>query len=276
MSNNKDVLAVAGMHGRAARFSRLFDALVVTAVILLFMGIIHLHMALTVGDWDMFIDWKDRQYWPLVMPISLIMLPAALQAAFWIHFRLPIGATVGAVVLIIGAWIARYFGWHIWAYFPFPMIIPSHILAGAVMMDCVLVITQSAFFTAIGGGFLFSLLFYPSNYASLAPYYLPVEHMNSVASVADMVGYAFPRSGTPEYIRIIERGTLRTFGDGVIWVSAAFAGFICILLHFIWWRIGAMMASAKFLPNTTFVSGLMGVKPNETTERPAGVVGAGE
>ena len=48
-------------HTESARVSRTFDVLVVVAVILLFMGAIHLHMELLVGDWDMFIDWKDRQ-----------------------------------------------------------------------------------------------------------------------------------------------------------------------------------------------------------------------
>ncbi|MFO1353084.1 MAG: methane monooxygenase/ammonia monooxygenase subunit A [Gammaproteobacteria bacterium] len=64
---NRQVLEAAGLAPEAARLSRIWDFLVVAAVILLFMGAIHLHVMLTVGDWDMFIDWKDRQFWVLVM-----------------------------------------------------------------------------------------------------------------------------------------------------------------------------------------------------------------
>jgi methane/ammonia monooxygenase subunit A len=272
MKNNRQILEVAGIGPKGARYSRIFDFMVVTAVILLFAGVIHLHSALTVGDWDMFIDWKDRQYWPLVTPISMIMLPAALQAAFWTHFRLPIGATVGGVVFMLAVWIARYFAWHVWAYYPFPMMVPNQILAGCMMMDAILVITASSFFTSIIGGFFFSLLFYPGNFSALGAYYLPVAHLDSVASVADLVAYVYPRSGTPEYIRIVERGTLRTFGDHVIWVSAAFGGFICIIMHFLWWKIGTVMATDKFIENDVRVKRLMGIKDGLGATNSAGGV----
>ena len=262
--NDEAVLAVAGIRGQTKKYSRMWDFMVVVAVILLFMGVIHLHVMLSVGDWDMFVDWKDRQYFPLVVPISMLMLPAGLQAVFWINFRLPIGATVGGVVLLLATWITRIVGWHIWAYFPFSMVLPSHMLAGCLMLDAVLVVTQSAFFTSVGGAFLFGFLFYPSNYAALAPYYLPVNHMNSVASVADVIGYVFSRSSTPEYIRIIERGTLRTYESGVTWLSALFAGFVCIGVHALFWQLGAFMSSTKFLPGSKIVARMTGVRANKT------------
>src|SRR5262245_17978101 len=81
------VIEIAGLTPEAAKYSRIFDFLVVFAVITLFAGAIHLHVMLTVGDWDMYVDWKDRQFWPLVMPISMIMFPAALQSIFWSNFR---------------------------------------------------------------------------------------------------------------------------------------------------------------------------------------------
>lgn len=270
MSKNDEwVLSVAGIRGRAAKYSRIWDFLVVTAVVLLFMGVIHLHVMLSVGDWDMFVDWKDRQYFPLVVPISMIMIPAGLQAVFWINFRLPIGATVGGVVLLLATWITRIVGWHLWAYFPFSMVTPSHMLAGCLMLDAVLVVTQSAFFASVGGAFLFGLLFYPSNYVALAPYYVPVENMKSVASMADLIGYVFSRSGTPEYIRIIERGTLRTFESGVTWLSALFAGFVCIGVHAIFWQIGAFASSTRFLPGSKVVAQLMGVQANKSDIDPS-------
>ena len=257
--NSREILAVSGLSPEAAKLSRIWEWSVVAAVVLLFMGAIHLHVMLSVGDWDMFIDWKDRQYWVLVTPVSMIMIPAALQGVFWHYFRLPIGATLGAVLLIIATWIARIVGWHLWGYFPFSMSIPATMLAGAMALDAILLIVRNPLLASTFGGFTFALLFFPSNWASLAAYYLPVEHQGMVASVADMIGYVFPRSGTPEYIRMIERGTLRTFEGTSIWVSSAFAGFICIFMHMIWWRIGMAFSTQRFVPNSKRMKQMMGL-----------------
>ncbi len=262
----KTVIEVAGLDPAAARMSRMFDILVVAAVVFLFAGAIHLHVMLTVGDWDMFADWKDRQYWPLVFPISAIMFPAALQAVFWTFFRLPIGATVGATVLLLATWITRAFNWYVWAGFPFTMSIPSQVLAGAILMDVALLVLRNGLFTSIFGGFVFAFVFWPSNYAILAPYYQPVNHQGMMASVADMVGYAFTRSNTPEYLRIIERGTLRTFGGSVAWISAVFAGFICIFVHQLWWQLGLWASQATFLENSPIITSFMGIKSERRQE----------
>ena len=64
-------------------------------------------------------------------------------------------------------------------------------------------------------------------------------------------------------LRIIERGTLRTFGTSVSWVSAAFAGFICIFLHQLWWQLGVFASQATFLKNSDAVKSFMGVKQQD-------------
>lgn len=257
--NSRAILDVAGLTPEAARLSRIWDWCVVAAVALLFMGAIHLHVMLTVGDWDMFVDWKDRQFWVLVTPVSMIMIPAALQGVFWHYFRLPIGATLGAVLLLVATWITRLVAWHWWGYFPFSMSVPATMIAGALALDAILLIVRSSLLVSLFGGMAFAVLFYPSNWASLAAYFLPVEHQGMVASVADMIGYAFPRSGTPEYIRMIERGTLRTFEGTSVWVSSFFAGFICIFMHMLWWRIGLAFSTQKFVANSKMVRRMMGL-----------------
>jgi len=257
--NSRAILDVAGLSPDAARLSRIWDWCVVVAVALLFMGAIHLHVMLTVGDWDMFVDWKDRQFWVLVTPVSMIMIPAALQAVFWHYFRLPIGATLGAVLLLVATWITRLVAWHWWGYFPFSMSVPAEMVAGALALDAILLIVRNPLLTGLFGGMAFAVLFYPSNWASLAAYFLPVEHQGMVASVADMIGYAFPRSGTPEYIRMIERGTLRTFEGTSVWVSSFFAGFVCIFMHMLWWRIGLAFSTQKFVANSKMVRRMMGL-----------------
>jgi|688.fasta_scaffold85816_5 methane/ammonia monooxygenase subunit A len=257
------VVQAAGLSPGAARVSRLFDLLVVIAVVLLFTGAIHLHVMLLAGDWDMFTDWKDRQFWPLVMPVVMIMFPAALQAVFWNYFRLPIGATVGAVCLMLAVSITRPMQFMVWTDYPLNMVLPAQMIAGALVMDMMLMIFRNALFTAIFGGFAFAFLFYPSNYIIMAPYYVPAAHQGMMASMADMIGYVYPRSATPEYIRIIERGTLRTFGDSASWVSALFSGFICIFMHYGWWKLGMIMSSATFLPNNKKVMAMMGIRADQ-------------
>jgi hypothetical protein len=32
------------------------------------------------------VDWKDRQWWPLVTPLMMITFPAAVQAVLWSNF----------------------------------------------------------------------------------------------------------------------------------------------------------------------------------------------
>lgn len=258
------VIAAAGLSPAAASASRIFDILVVIAVVLLFTGAIHLHTMLLAGDWDMFTDWKDRQYWPLIMPFVLIMFPAALQAVFWTYFRLPIGATVAATCLMLAVSITRPVQFMVWTDYPLNLVLPAQMIASAIVLDVVLLVFRNALFTAIFGGFAFAFIFYPANYIIMAPFYVPVEHQGMIASVADMIGYVFPRSATPEYIRIIERGTLRTFGDSVSWVSALFSGFICIFMHYLWWKLGLVMSSVKFLPNNQRVMGMMGLKAPAT------------
>ena len=254
------VIGVSGLSPQAAKYSRMFDWMVVACVVLLFTGAIHLHVMLTVGDWDMFADRKDRQYWPLLTPVSMIVFPAALQAVFWTNFRLPIGATVAAVCYMLGVAITRYVQWHLWTGYPFTMSLPSEMITGALCMDVALIVTRNFLFTAIFGGFAFAFMFWPANYTIFAPYYQPVSNMGSMASVADLIGYVFPRSATPEYIRIIERGTLRTFGASVSWVSAVFAGFICIFMHILWWQVGRLASSTRWIPMGSYFRGLMGVR----------------
>jgi methane/ammonia monooxygenase subunit A len=232
-----------------AALSHTFDILVVIIMFIAVTAAFHLHFMLTVGDWDFWVDWKDREYWVTVTPIVLIMFPAALQYVFWEKFRLPIAATVAMLALTVGIWISRTFGFEMWSYFPLSLVWPATMIAGGLVLDAVLLLTGNALLTAIVGGMSFGLLFYPTNWPLLAPYRLPMEAMNSMVSVGDYIGYAFTRTSTPEYLRFIERGTLRTFGGHAAVVSAFFSGFVCILTYLLWWYIGKVLALVITVPN---------------------------
>jgi methane/ammonia monooxygenase subunit B len=233
----------------AARVSRTFDFLVAAAIFIVLVAAYHIHVELTIGDWDFWVDWKDREFWPTFTPVLLITFPAAVQYVLWTYFRLPIGATLCCLGLLIGEWIVRVHGFHIWAWFPFTLIWPATMLPGAIALDLVLMLSGNFIMTGIFGGMLFALLFYPANWPMLAAYRLPLEHIGSLLTVGDMIGYVYPRSSMPEYLRIIERGTLRTFGGHSAVVSAFFSGFMCILMYFVWWYIGKLLATTAFIPS---------------------------
>jgi methane/ammonia monooxygenase subunit A len=247
-SNDAAVIKAAGMSPQVAAWSRSFDMLIIVIGAFLVWAVTHINFLLLGGDWDFFIDWKDRQYWILITPIVSIMMAAAFQAIFWNMFRLPIGATASALLILIGVWIVRYHSWQGMAFFPISLVVPATCLLGAIALDCILVLTRSWVLTGVFGGALFGLMYFPANWIYLAPYFQPVEHMGQLTSIADLIGYTFPRSGTPEYIRIIERGTLRTFQDSAMWVSAFFSAFVCIFVYVIFWNIAVAACGTKYIP----------------------------
>jgi methane/ammonia monooxygenase subunit A len=245
--NDAAVLSAAGMSRQAAIWSRKFDILVIIVAAFFVASVVYINFLLFAGDWDFFIDFKDREYWVVIYPIVQIMMVAAFQAIFWNLFRLPVGATACAVMMTLLVWLERYQSWGGLSYFPITLVAPSTFFAGALILDGMLCVTRSFLVTGLFGGALFGLTFYPSNWAFFAPYFQPVKLMDSVVPLASMIGYEFARTGTPEYVRLIERGTLRTFGSPV-WVSVFFSTFVCILQYLFWWLVGALAAKAAFIP----------------------------
>jgi len=104
-TNDRAVLDLSGLSPQSERWSRTFDLLIVVIAAFLVWAVSHINFLLFAGDWDFFIDWKDRQYWVLIYPISVIVTAAAFQAIFWHLFRLPIGATASMLLLLLSVWI---------------------------------------------------------------------------------------------------------------------------------------------------------------------------
>ena len=223
------------------------DLLLVIALFLIMIGGYHVHAMLTMGDWDFWIDWKDRRFWPTVLPIMLVTFPAAAQYYFWVHFRLPFGATFLALALMTGEWIDRYVSFWGWTFFPITLCWPTSIIPMALYLDIVLLLSKSWVITAIVGSMGFSLLLYPNNWVILAPYHQASEQYGILMSLADIIGFRYVRTSMPEYIRIIERGTMRTFGKDVVGVAAFFAGFVSIIVYFVWWNVGKMFSTVKYM-----------------------------
>ena len=237
-------------HAEAVKVSRTIDYLGLFILFFVITGGYHVHAMLTMGDWDFWADWKDRRLWVTVTPIMLVTFPAAIQAVIWEHFKLPFGATLAVLGLLFGEWVNRYFNFWGWTYFPINFVFPAILTPGAIMLDGVLLLTGSYLATAVFGATLFGLLFYPGNWVIIAGLHMPVEYHGMLMSIADIQGYHYVRTGTPEYIRMIEKGTLRTFGKDVAPVSAFFSAFVCILIYFIWHFIGRWFGTTKFLQQT--------------------------
>jgi len=91
------------------------------------------------------------------------------------------------------------------------------------------------------------LLFYPGNWPVIAPLHVPVEYNGMMMTLADLQGYHYVRTGTPEYIRMVEKGTLRTFGKDVAPVSAFFSGFVSIIIYFLWHFFGRWFSKTDFI-----------------------------
>jgi len=237
-------------HAEAVQVSRAIDYLGLFILFFVVLGGFHVHAMLTMGDWDFWSDWKDRRLWVTVTPIMLVTFPAAVQAIVWQHFRIPFGATLCCIGLVLGEWINRYFNFWGWTYFPINIVFPAILTPGAILLDGVLALTNSFLATAVFGATAFALIFYPCNWIIIAGLHMPVEYHGILMTIADISGYNYVRTGTPEYIRMIEKGTLRTFGKDVAPVSAFFSAFVCIMVYFIWHFFGRWYGTTKFLNQT--------------------------
>lgn len=231
----------------AARVDAQVDWVVIPLLVVLLGAVFAFEFALLVGDWDYWIDWRDRRYWPLVTPLVLVILPSVFGYTFWKLVRLPLGATLSILGLTLTGWISRYLNFHEFANFPMNMVIPSTFIGVGLMIDCTLLLTRSWFFTGIFAGFLSGLLLYPMNWPLMAPFMVPVEMHGTLMTVADVMGFEYVRTAMPEYVRIIEQSTLRTFGDAVTPLTAVFAGFLTIICLWFWAWIGSLGVKAVWL-----------------------------
>jgi methane/ammonia monooxygenase subunit A len=250
MSADAGTTAVAGSpfnsRAEAASVIKTADWLLLVSLFLILLGGYHIHFMLTGGDWDFWVDWKDRRFWPTVIPIVGVTFPAAAQAYFWLKFKLPFGATFVVLGLLVGEWVNRYNNfWH-WTYFPISLVWPTQLIPSALFLDLVLLLSNSYIITAVVGALGWGLLMYPSNWQVLAAYHQGVEVNGLLMTLADLIGFEYVRTSTPEYIRMVERGTMRTFGKDVVPVAAFFSGFVSMIVYFVWWYVGKWFSTTSY------------------------------
>lgn len=221
---------------RAMKLYRRFDGIIILVLFMFLVLGIQIHFTLTAGDWDYWIDWRDRRWWPLIAPFSLLLFIAPFTFGLWNRVRLPIAATAITTLLCLVSWLSRYLNFYEFTHFPMSFTFPSTYIGLGILLDCALAISRSLMVSTIIGGGLFGALVYPLNWSFMAPYKVPVEFNGMLMSVADLMGYQYIRTTTPEYLRIIEESTLRTFGGSVTPLTAVFAGLcgIVVFAAFLW------------------------------------------
>ncbi|MGH2603604.1 MAG: methane monooxygenase/ammonia monooxygenase subunit A, partial [Dehalococcoidia bacterium] len=228
---------------------RRWDLLLLGPAVLLIMAGMHMESMLFAGDWSFWVDWKDRQWWPLLTPTVNIILPAAIQYIAWSKLRIPAGATLAAFCLVGAQWISRVGSFEWWAHLPLNYVWPETMILTAILMDVALLYSRSYLVTSIVGSLFWGGLFWAANWPALAPFLQPVIYHGYVLTVADVISFETPRSQGPEYLRMIEEGHLRALVGNVTAIVAFFAAMLCAACYWIGIAIGKFIG---VLPATKF------------------------
>jgi methane/ammonia monooxygenase subunit A len=178
----------------------------------------------------------------MVTPFALIIIPSALQYIQWLAWRMPTGAVYTAVCLMLATWVGRIVQWDWFGGFPINFVWPCTAIAAAVWLDWVLLKTKSFVLTSLIGAMGFSLIWWFANYILQAPFLQPTHWMGMNVTAADVQGIEYIRGATPEYLRRIEHGSLRTFLGETQYVSLVFGATLAVGGYWIGQFIGRMLA----------------------------------
>ena len=203
---------------------RTWDAVFWITAIFIVAGAADITKLLFAGDWDFWTDWKDRQWWMTITPFAMIIIPSAIQYIQWLAWKFPTGCTYTAVGLWLVSWLGRWLQWDVFVHYPLNFVWPATIVPAGIITDWILLKTRSFVITSVIGGMAFSMSFWAANYITLAPFLQPVQFMGSIVTLADVQGVSYLRSATPEYLRMIEHGTLRSFLEETALVAMLFGG----------------------------------------------------
>ena len=155
---------------------------------------------------------------------------------------MPTGATYTACCLFMAAWVGRYFQWDLAVTYPMNFVWPISTICAGILLDWTLMKTRSFILTSLIGAHIWAVMVWAYNYVPLAPFLQPAHFMDHVVTVADVQGIAYIRSQTPEYLRLIERGALRSFLGETQYVSLVFGGTAAFLGYWIGQFIGRYLA----------------------------------
>ena len=199
-------------------------------------------LLLFAGDWDFWTDWKDRVWWPILTPFALVIIGSALQYIQWLAWRFPTGMTYTAICMWGLSTLGRWLQWGNFVWYPLNFVWGTTMVPAGIFADWVLFKSKSFIITSFIGSAVFSFTWWVSNYVMIAPYLQPAEWMDRILTLSDIQGIAYIRSQTPEYLRIIEHGTLRSFLGETQYVSIVFGMTVTIAGYWVGQFIGRMLA----------------------------------
>lgn len=136
---------------RAMKLYRRFDGILILVLFTFLTLGIQIQFTLTAGDWDYWIDWRDRRWWPLVAPFTLLLFIGAFTYGIWQRLRLPILATAITTLLCLVSWLSRYLNFHEFTHFPLSFTFPSTYIGLGILLDCALAMSRSLLVTALIG-----------------------------------------------------------------------------------------------------------------------------
>lgn len=236
--------------GLLAPLGRRWDLVAALVIVLILAAAMHMESTLFAGEWSFWADWKDRQWWPLVTPAANMILVGTAQYALWRRFRLPVGATLAATVLVVTQLVSRTATFALWANLPFNFTWPETMVLLGVLLDVTLLLSRSYVITSLVGGLLWGGLFWWANLPLLVPFHQAVVVEGQVLTVADWMAFQFPRSQGPEYLRMIEQGHLRALVGNVTAIVAFFAAMLSAAT---WWVGVGIARVLLFRPIGRFV-----------------------
>src|ERR671931_651904 len=162
---------------------------------------------------------------------------------FWVTAAFVVGAAVYTTVCLwLAVEIGRWLQWRYFVYYPINFVWPASAVLAGVWLDCFLLKSKSWIITSVIGAMGWTLIFWATNYIMLAPFLQPVTFMGHTLTLADVQGVEYLRTQTPEYLRLVEQGSLRTFLGETLYVALAFGATVTIAGYWIGQFIGRMLA----------------------------------
>src|SRR5262249_441442 len=156
--------------------------------------------------------------------------------------RFPTGFTYTAVGLWLVSWLGPGLQWDVFVNYPLNFVWPPTIVPAPIITDWILLKTRGFVITSLVGGMAFSIPLSAPHSTTLAPFLQPVSFMGSVLPLADVQGVSYLRSATPEYLRMIEHGTLRSFLEETTLVAILFGGTVATAGYWVGQGIARLLA----------------------------------
>jgi methane/ammonia monooxygenase subunit A len=144
--------------------------------------------------------------------------------------------------MFLASWVGRVYQWYDFVWYPLNFVWPATIVPAGILLDTILLKTKSFVLTSIIGAFVWNLAFWAANYVTLAPFLQPVQFMGHILTLSDVQGIEYLRNQTPEYLRLVEHGTLRSFLEETQYVSFAFGSTVTIGAYWVGQGIARALA----------------------------------